>query len=369
MIGGREHPPATVAWAVGQEPGGYRTPGDDGIPEPGELINGELESAGNRACVVGLDQVKAMKHGESVQLGPAGDEGIDGGVGFRGLAMSEGRIGFVDAQTLLELALGDRAEEGAGDVYGGGDGVTDEASGQDEAFGFQPVWVSDEFPGGLGAVRFSEDPALSDARLQQCGADFLRVVGHAPGECARIGDARPMDVPTHSRPETLDQGEITMDTGKIDQRWRVGLLRRLAFELEVFRVVQGRVRGPGGGGSSRFGQLARFEEALELAVVHFSGAEQRDLPEVTDLSWHAEVGESAGFDRSPDFLEGEPGLIGDGDEHLPFVGVGSGDHRYHAAGSVLWEGAGERVFDGSQADHFAADFGESFQSAEDMDEA
>ncbi len=104
-------------------------------------------------------------------------------------------------------------------------------------------------------------------------------------------------------------------------------------------------------------------------MVDLAGAEFRDFADCEEFLGGGEVAESAVTDGCADFFQFESGFVGDCDEHFSFVGVRATDHGHFAFGGVLGEGAGEGIFDCGQANHFSADFGESFESAEDGDEA
>ena len=95
-------------------------------------------------------------------------------------------------------------------------------------------------------------------------------------------------------------------------------------------------------------------------MVNFAGAEFGDFADNFELARKAEVGVAGGFESVADFGKREGRLVGDSDELFAFLGIGLGKDGHFGSEAVVFELAGERVFDSGKADHFAADFGESF---------
>ena len=95
-------------------------------------------------------------------------------------------------------------------------------------------------------------------------------------------------------------------------------------------------------------------------MVDFAGAKFGDFADDFELARKAEVGMAGGLDRFADFGKGKGRLVGDGDELLAFLGIGLGKDGDFGSEAVVFELAGESVFNGGEADHFSADFGEAF---------
>lgn len=95
-------------------------------------------------------------------------------------------------------------------------------------------------------------------------------------------------------------------------------------------------------------------------MVDFTGAKFGDFADDFELARKAEVGMAGGFDYFADFGKEKGRLVGDGDELFAFLGIGLSKDSDFGSEAVVFELAGESVFNGGKANHFAADFGESF---------
>ena len=95
-------------------------------------------------------------------------------------------------------------------------------------------------------------------------------------------------------------------------------------------------------------------------MVDFAGAKFGDFADDFELTGEAEVGVAGSLDHFADFGKGKGRLVGDGDELFAFLGIGLGKDGHFGSESVVFELAGKRVFNSGKANHFTADFGESF---------
>ena len=112
---------------------------------------------------------------------------------------------------------------------------------------------------------------------------------------------------------------------------------------------------------------SRLNHLRQLAVVHLARSQLWNFAHVFHLARRAEVGQSLGLDRGADFLDLQPGFVGDGDKFLPFFFIGPAQHCNLAAKAVVWKGSGQRVLDRRQTHHLTADFGEPFHPADNSD--